>query len=63
MGNWLIFQCLESSLIPFLSLPDRVSRTVVLSKYSSFEEYRNGENQSEIRMALRKEGLLESRRH
>jgi len=37
MGNWLIFQCLESSLIPFLLLPDKASRTVVLSKYSSFE--------------------------
>jgi hypothetical protein len=63
MGNWLIFQCLGSSLIPFLSLPDRASRTVVLSKYSSLEECRNGENQGEMPMAFRKEGLLDSRRH
>jgi hypothetical protein len=44
MGNWLIFQCLGRSLIPDLSLPDKASRTVVLSKYSSLGECRNGEN-------------------
>jgi hypothetical protein len=48
MGNWLIFQCLGGSLLPTLLLQDRASRTVVLSKYSSFEECRNGENQNEI---------------
>ncbi len=63
MGNWLIFQCLERSLISDLLLPDRASRTVVLSKYSSLEECRNGENQGEMLMAFRKEGLLDSRRH
>ena len=63
MGNWLIFQCLGSSLRLALSLPDRVSRTVVLFKYSSLGECRNGENLNEVRIALRKEGSLESRRH
>ena len=44
MGNWLIFQCLGRSLLPVLLLQDRASRTVVLSKYSSLGECRNGEN-------------------
>ena len=48
MGNWLIFQCLERSLIPDLSLPDKASRTVVLSKYSSLRECHNGENYDEV---------------
>ena len=62
-GNWLIFQCLERSSVPYLSLPDKMSRIVVLSNYSNHREYRNGENCDEVRMALRKEGLSESRRH
>ena len=62
-GNWLIFQCHERSFVPYLSLQDRVSRIVVLSNYSNQGEYRNGENLDEMRMAFRKEGLPESRRH
>ena len=62
-GNWLIFQCHERSFVPCLSLQDRVSRTVVLSNYSNQGEYCNSENLDEMRMAFRKEGLLESRRH
>jgi hypothetical protein len=62
MGNWLIFQCLGRSLRLVLSLPDRVSRTVVLFKYSSLGECRNGEILNEVRIAFRKEGSLESRR-
>ena len=62
-GNWLIFQCHERSFVPCLSLQDRVSRTVVLSNYSNQGEYCNSENLDEVRMAFRKEGLLDSRRH
>ena len=62
-GNWLIFQCLERSLIPIMSLQDRVSRTVVLFKLSSLRECRNDENSYEKRMAFRKKGSLDSRRH
>ena len=63
MGNWLIFQCLERSLIPDLMLQDRASRTVVLSKHASLGECRNGENLDELLTALRKEGSLDSRRY
>jgi hypothetical protein len=63
MGNWLIFQCLGRSLKPLPLLQDRASRTVVLSKYSSLGECRNGENLDEVQMALRKESSLDSRRH
>ena len=62
MGNWLIFQCLEKIDITSLLLQDKESRTVVLSKYSSLRECRNGENFDEVRMAFRKEGSPESRR-
>ncbi len=62
-GNWLIFQCHGRSFVPCLSLQDRVSRIVVLSNYSNQGEYCNGENLDEVRMAFRKEGLLDSRRH
>ena len=63
-GNWLIFQCHERVVsVPCLSLPDRVSRIVVLSNYSNQGEYCNSENLDEMRMAFRKEGLLDSRRH
>jgi hypothetical protein len=48
MGNWLIFQCLGRSLRPLPLLQDRASRTVVLSKYSSLGECRNGENLDEV---------------
>ena len=48
MGNWLIFQCLGKSLKPFPLLQDRASRTVVLFKYSSLGECRNGENLDEV---------------
>ena len=61
-GNWLIFQCLERSFVPILSLQDKVNRTVVLSNYSNHGEYCNGENRDEVRMAFRKEGSSESRR-
>ena len=63
MGNLLIFKCLEGIVLPALSLQDRGSRTVVLPKFPSVGECRNGEILHEGRVARRKVGSPNSRRH